>query len=84
MTRRCGVGPGFSHEDGAGVLSVEKPQFGLPAAMIVLVLVFGALVAASIPMSIAIVSITVAVAISSVVGQFTSLSFFIVNMTRTR
>jgi RND superfamily putative drug exporter len=63
---------------------VEKPRFGLPAAMIVLVLVFGALVAASIPMSIAIVSITVAVAISSVVGQFISLSFFIVNMTRTR
>jgi RND superfamily putative drug exporter len=61
-------------------LTKGELQFGLPAAMIVLVLVFGALVAALIPMSIAIVSITVAVAISSVVGQFTSLSFFIVNM----
>ena len=48
--------------------------------MIVLVLVFGALVAAFIPMSIAILSIIVTVAISSVLGQFTSLSFFIVNM----
>ena len=48
--------------------------------MIVLLLVFGALVAAFIPMSIAIVSIIVTVAISSVLGQFTSLSFFIVNM----
>ena len=48
--------------------------------MIVLVLVFGALVAAFIPMSIAIMSIIVTVAISSVLGQFTSLSFFIVNM----
>ncbi len=55
-------------------------KFGLPAAMIVLILVFGALVAAFIPMSIAIVSIIVTVAISSVLGQVTSLSFFIVNM----
>ncbi len=55
-------------------------KFGLPAAMIVLVLVFGALVAAFIPMSIAILSIIVSVAISSVLGQFTPLSFFIVNM----
>ena len=55
-------------------------KFGLPAAMIVLLLVFGAVVAASIPMSVAILSIIVTVAISSVLGQFTSLSFFIVNM----
>jgi putative drug exporter of the RND superfamily len=55
-------------------------KFGLPAAIVVLVLVFGALVAAFVPMSIAILSIIVTVAISSVVGQFTSLSFFIVNM----
>ena len=55
-------------------------KFGLPAAMVVLVLVFGALVAAFIPMSIAIMSIIVTVAISSILGQFTSLSFFIVNM----
>ncbi len=38
-------------------------KFGLPAAMIVLILVFGALVAAFLPMSIAIVSIIVTVAI---------------------
>ena len=55
-------------------------KFGLPAAMIVLLLVFGALVAAFIPMAIALGSIIVTVAISSVLGQFTSLSFFIVNM----
>jgi RND superfamily putative drug exporter len=55
-------------------------KFGLPAAIIVLVLVFGALVAAFIPLSMAILSIIVTVAISSVLGQFTELSFFIVNM----
>jgi RND superfamily putative drug exporter len=55
-------------------------KFGLPAAMIVLLLVFGALVAAFIPMAIAIGSIIVTVAISTVLGQVTDLSFFIVNM----
>ena len=55
-------------------------KFGLPAALIVLLLVFGALVAAFLPMSIAIISIIVTVAISSGLGQVTSLSFFIVNM----
>jgi RND superfamily putative drug exporter len=55
-------------------------KFGLPAAIVVLILVFGALIAAFLPMAIAIGSIIVTVAISSVLGQFTSLSFFIVNM----
>jgi putative drug exporter of the RND superfamily len=55
-------------------------KFGLPAALIVLVLVFGALVAAFLPMSIAIISIIVTVAVSTVLGQVTSLSFFILNM----
>src|SRR4029079_17524300 len=55
-------------------------KFGLPAAMIVLVLVFGALCAAFIPMTIAILSIIVTVATSTVVGQVTPVSFFIVNM----
>jgi RND superfamily putative drug exporter len=61
-------------------LTEGELKFGLPAAMIVLILVFGALVAAFLPMSIAIVSIIVTVAISSVLGQFISISFFIVNM----
>jgi putative drug exporter of the RND superfamily len=55
-------------------------QFGLPAALIVLLLVFGALLASLIPMSIAIMSIVVAVGASAVIGQVTSISFFIVNM----
>jgi putative drug exporter of the RND superfamily len=55
-------------------------QFGLPAALIVLLLVFGAVVAAVLPMTISLVSIIVAVAASAVIGQVTPLSFFIVNM----
>jgi len=64
----------------ASDLQKGELQFGLPAALIVLLLVFGAVVAALIPLSIAIGSIIVAVAISAVVGQAASLSFFIVNM----
>jgi putative drug exporter of the RND superfamily len=55
-------------------------KFGLPAALLVLLLVFGSVVAATIPMTVALLSIVVAVAASSLVGQVTELSFFIVNM----
>jgi RND superfamily putative drug exporter len=55
-------------------------QIGLPAALIVLLLVFGAVVAALVPMGIAIVSIVVAIALAALVGQALTLSFFIVNM----
>jgi putative drug exporter of the RND superfamily len=61
-------------------LSKGELQIGLPAALIVLILVFGALVAALVPMAVAIVSIIVAVAVSAMIGQIASLSFFIVNM----
>jgi putative drug exporter of the RND superfamily len=55
-------------------------QFGLPAALIVLLLVFGAVVAALVPLAVALVSIVVALGISSLVGQSVELSFFLVNM----
>jgi RND superfamily putative drug exporter len=55
-------------------------QFGLPAALIVLLLVFGAIVAAMVPLAMALTSVVVAVGIAAVVGQSVELSFFIVNM----
>ena len=55
-------------------------QIGLPAALLVLLLVFGAVVAALVPIGIAIVSIIVSVALTALVGQAVTLSFFIVNM----
>ena len=61
-------------------LEKGEMQFGLPAAMIVLLLVFGAVVAALVPVVVAIVSIIVALGISAVVGQFVDLSFFLLNM----
>lgn len=61
-------------------LEKGEMQFGLPAALIVLLLVFGAVVAALVPLAMALVSIVVALGIAAVVGQAFELSFFIVNM----
>src|SRR5215831_13229714 len=55
-------------------------QFGLPAAMIVLLLVFGAVVAGLLPLLIAMPSIIVALAVVAVLGHAFSLSIFVVNM----
>lgn len=55
-------------------------QFGLPAAMVVLLIVFGTFVAGALPLLMAIASIIVALALVSLVGQVWELSFFVVNM----
>jgi RND superfamily putative drug exporter len=54
--------------------------FGLPAALIVLLIVFGSLVAGVIPMLMAIVSIVVALALIALIGQAFPLSVFATNM----
>ncbi|NQW18559.1 MAG: MMPL family transporter [Chloroflexi bacterium] len=55
-------------------------MFGLPMAIIVLILVFGALVAAALPLLIAIFAIIVALGITSVAGLAFEQSIFLVNM----
>jgi RND superfamily putative drug exporter len=61
---------------------LEKGElaFGLPAALIVLVLVFGAVFAGLVPVLMAILSIIVALGLVAVVSLEFSLSVFIVNM----
>jgi uncharacterized membrane protein YdfJ with MMPL/SSD domain len=54
--------------------------FGLPAALIVLLIVFGSVVAGLIPLLLALVSITVALALLALVGQVFPLSVFATNM----
>jgi uncharacterized membrane protein YdfJ with MMPL/SSD domain len=54
--------------------------FGLPAALVVLLLVFGSLLAGLVPLGLAVTSIVVAVALASLVGQGFALSVFVVNM----
>ena len=55
--------------------------YGLVAALVILVLVFGALVAALVPVVLALVAIVVALGLTAAIGQAWTLSFFVVNMT---
>ena len=55
-------------------------QFGLPAAIIVLLLVFGTVVAGLVPLLIALPSIIVALSMVAILGHAFTLSIFVVNM----
>jgi uncharacterized membrane protein YdfJ with MMPL/SSD domain len=55
-------------------------QFGIPAALVVLLLVFGTVVAGFVPLLMAIFSIVVALGLVAVLSQAFDLSIFIVNM----
>ncbi len=56
---------------------------GLPIALLVLVLVFGALVAAGLPLLLGMLSIAIALGISAVIGFEFDLSIFVVNLITT-
>jgi RND superfamily putative drug exporter len=64
----------------ASDLTKGELQFGLPAAIIVLLLVVGTLLGVAIPMLMAIISIVVALAVTAVVGQAFQVNLFILNM----
>ena len=55
-------------------------SFGILAALIVLIVVFGAVVAALLPISLAVVSIIVALGSVALIGQTMDFSFFVTNM----
>ena len=55
-------------------------DFGLPIALIILVLVFGAVIAGLMPVLMALLSIAVGLGIATLVAQEFSLSVFVVNM----
>jgi RND superfamily putative drug exporter len=55
-------------------------KYSLPITIIILIVIFGALVAAGIPLILALVSIVSALGLTAVVGRFTDLSFYVVNM----
>ena len=69
-----------SRELSASDLSKGELQFGLPAALVVLLLVVGTLFGAAIPMLMAIISIVVALGLTAVIGQAFQLNLFILNM----
>jgi RND superfamily putative drug exporter len=53
---------------------------GIPIALLILVAVFGAVVAAFVPLILTIFAIVVALALAALIGQISPLSFFVVNM----
>jgi putative drug exporter of the RND superfamily len=53
---------------------------GIPVALIVLLLVFGTLVSALLPIGLSIVSIVLSLALTALLGQAYELSFFVTNM----
>jgi uncharacterized membrane protein YdfJ with MMPL/SSD domain len=55
-------------------------KFGLPAALIILLLVFGAVVAGLVPLLMAMISIVVALGLTALLSQPFELSIFVVNM----
>jgi uncharacterized membrane protein YdfJ with MMPL/SSD domain len=64
----------------ASDLKTGELQIGAPAALIVLLVVFGAIVAASVPLLMATVSIVVSLGLVALLSQAFGLSKFIVNM----
>jgi RND superfamily putative drug exporter len=61
-------------------LRTGELYFGLPASLIILLIVFGTLVAAFVPLVLALVAITVAMGLSALVGLQVELSVFLANM----
>jgi RND superfamily putative drug exporter len=58
----------------------KAEMFGLPIAIIILVVVFGALVAAGVPLLVALTSIAVSMGLSTILGQIYPLSDIVMNI----
>ena len=78
MTGQATVGEDFREISGEGLLKGE--MFGIPIAVIILLVVFGALVAVLIPIVVAAASIFVAMGAASLLGLVFGLSFFVENI----
>ncbi|HYI15885.1 MAG TPA: MMPL family transporter, partial [Thermomicrobiales bacterium] len=59
---------------------VSAEIVGLPITIIILVIVFGAVVAAGVPILLALMTILIATGLSALISQFFELSFFVTNM----
>jgi uncharacterized membrane protein YdfJ with MMPL/SSD domain len=75
----------WTYDTDSGQLALDDLRngelfFGAPAALVILLLVFGTVVAGLMPLLLAIVSIVVALALTALVGQAFELSVFVQNM----
>jgi RND superfamily putative drug exporter len=77
------AGPATSFADFSKVAEEDAQKgesIGIAAALIVLVVVFGAIVAAVVPIAMAVLAIAIALGIVTVVGQFVQFNLFVTNM----
>ena len=58
----------------------QGERFGVPVALLVLLVLFGAVVATLLPLGLAIVSIVIALAAVAIIGQYNQLVFFVTMM----
>jgi RND superfamily putative drug exporter len=58
----------------------KAESISLPLSILILAVIFGALIAVGIPVVLSVVSIVVALGLTAIVGRFTDLSFYVVNM----
>ena len=78
ITGEASIGKDFREAAQKDLQTAEL--FGIPIALIIIVLVFGAIAAAIIPLVLAVVSIAVALGATALIGQAFELSFFVTNM----
>ena len=78
VTGTASINSDFSHTAQTDLRKGEG--IGVPIALIILLLVFGAVVAAGLPILLALLAITLAVGLTALVGQTFSVSVFAVNM----
>ena len=78
ITGTASINSDFSHQATADLRKGEG--IGLPIAIIILLIVFGTVVAASLPIFLALIAITLAVALTAILGHLFSVSIFAVNM----
>ena len=78
VTGTASINSDFSHTAQTDLRKGEG--IGVPIALIILLLVFGAVVAAGLPILLSLLAITLAVGLTALVGQTFSVSVFAINM----
>ncbi|HUK76835.1 MAG TPA: MMPL family transporter [Thermoleophilia bacterium] len=78
ITGTASINSDFSHQATTDLRKGES--IGLPIAIVILLIVFGTVVAASLPIFLALIAITLAIALTAIFGHLFSVSIFAVNM----
>ena len=78
ITGTASINSDFSHTAETDLRRAEG--IGVPIALVILLLVFGAVVAAGLPVVLSLVAITAAIALTALVGRTFSVSVFAINM----